>query len=63
MKSASSQVARRQFTQLATNERLRLVDAIEIRDQRPPITDFYKEFEGELKNVFRPPHRDDFSAR
>ena len=55
-----TQAARKRFTQLPPNERMRLVQAIEVRDEQPPISDFYKELERELKNVFRPQHRDDF---
>jgi hypothetical protein len=52
--------ARSKFARLAPNERMRLVQAIEVRDEQPPITDFYKELERELKNVYRPRHRDEF---
>ena len=54
--------ARKRFTKLQGNERMRLVQAIEIRDERSPIADFDNELERELKNVFRRDHRDDFLA-
>lgn len=52
--------AREKFLKLAANDRLKLVQAIKIRDAQPPIGDFYTELERRLPHVFRPQHRDDF---
>lgn len=62
--SSNSQTgaARKRFTQLAPHERMELVQAIEVRDEQPPIGDFYDELERELKNVFHRQHRDEFLA-
>jgi hypothetical protein len=52
--------ARTGFLALKPNERMRLVQAIEIRDEQPPLLDFYDQLERLLPNVFRREHRDDF---
>jgi hypothetical protein len=52
--------ARGRFLQLPPNERMRLVQAAEVRDAQAPIGDFYAELERLLPHVFRREHRDDF---
>jgi hypothetical protein len=52
--------ARQRFLALKPNQRMRLVQAIEIRDAQPPVVDFYDQLERLLPNVFRRQHRDDF---
>jgi hypothetical protein len=55
--------ARTRFLKVPTNERLRLMEAVEVRDEQPPIGDFYVELERLLPRVFRREHRDDFLAQ
>jgi hypothetical protein len=55
--------ARTRFLKLPANERLRLIEAIEVRDEQPPLGDFYSELERLLPRVFRREHRDDFLAQ
>lgn len=55
--------ARTRFLKLPANERLRLMEAVEVRDEQPPIGDFYAELERLLPRVFRREHRDDFLAQ
>jgi hypothetical protein len=55
--------ARARFLKLVANERLWLIGAIEVRDEQPPIGDFYTELERLLPRVFRREHRDDFLAQ
>jgi hypothetical protein len=54
--------ARKRFLALKANERMHLVQAIEIRDEQPPLGEFDAELERLLPNVFRHEHRDGFLA-
>lgn len=55
-----TQVARERFLQLPPNERIRLIQAIKVRDKQPPLEEFSTELERRLTHGFRPQHRDDF---
>jgi hypothetical protein len=57
-----TEAARKRFLGLPPNERILLVQAIEVRDERPPLVDFYNELERRLPHMFRREHRDDFLA-
>jgi hypothetical protein len=57
-----TEAVRKRFLQLTPNDRLRLVQAIEVRDEQPPIGEFYDELESRLRYMFRPQYRNDFLA-
>lgn len=52
--------ARKRFLALEATERMRLVQAIGIRDEQPPLRDFDAELERLLPNVYRREHREGF---
>lgn len=55
-----TQDARSRFTGLPANERRLIISALEVRDDQPPVSNFYAELEKLLPYMFRPQHRDAF---